>query len=104
VRWTPPQCLEFLAAKGLPVDRERRLVRFPRAAIEDALSHAPARFEVFDREGGPGVRRGDGRPRIAAGHNAVFWLDQGDGGDPAVHGSPTSRPSPGSATGSSAST
>jgi trimethylamine--corrinoid protein Co-methyltransferase len=67
--------LEALKAKGLPVDPATQTVRFPRAALEDALARIPAQFEVSDREGRPAFVLGDGVPKIAGGHNAVFWLD-----------------------------
>ncbi|MCC6489862.1 MAG: trimethylamine methyltransferase family protein [Candidatus Hydrogenedentes bacterium] len=74
-----PQTLDFLGRLGLPVDRENQLVRFPRACVEDALSHAPHQFDVFDREGQFAFTLGGGMPKIAAGHNAVFWVDSNTG-------------------------
>jgi len=71
--------LSFLEGKGLPVDRDRRVVRFPRGCVEDALSHIPPRFDVFNREGEYAFTLGDGVSRIAAGHNAVFWVDSETG-------------------------
>ena len=44
--------LDFLAGRGLPVDREHAVARFPRSCVEDALTTIPARFDVFDREAG----------------------------------------------------
>ena len=79
VKVLSPRLLAKLQAKGLPVDAAARIVRFPRAMLEAALARCPARFEVFDREGRPAFVLGDGVPRIAAGHNAVFWLDGGSG-------------------------
>lgn len=70
---------DTLKAKGLPVDEAAQTVRFPRGALEDALSRAPRALEVFDREGRPDFVLGDGAPKIAAGHNAVFWLDADTG-------------------------
>ncbi len=67
--------LDFLAGKGLSADRGSRIVRFTRAAIEDAISSAPGSFDVFGREGELAFTLGDGTPRVAAGHNAVFWVD-----------------------------
>jgi trimethylamine--corrinoid protein Co-methyltransferase len=67
--------LELLRGKGLPVDLATQNVRFPRAVLEDALARIPSRLEVFDREGQPAFVLGDGVPRMAAGHNAVFWVD-----------------------------
>jgi trimethylamine--corrinoid protein Co-methyltransferase len=74
-----PRLLEFLQDKGLPVNRESRVVRFPRDRVEESLSHVPPRFEVFDREGNPAFVLGDGVSKIAAGHNAVFWVDSDTG-------------------------
>ncbi len=74
-----PEAFSLLQAKGLPVDAEKQIVRFPRAAIEEALSHAPAQFEVYDREGKFAFVLGDGNSKIAAGHNAVFWVDSDTG-------------------------
>jgi len=70
---------ESLAVKGLHIDPAAKTVRFPRAVLEDALAACPSRFEVFDREGNPAFVLGDGAPKIAAGHNAVFWLDSDSG-------------------------
>ncbi len=67
--------LQFLAEKGLAVDEAAGLVRFSRGAIEDALASMPETFEVFDRQGQFAFVLGDRQPKIAAGHNAVFWVD-----------------------------
>jgi len=71
--------LEALAGKGLTVDPDRQLVRFGRACVEDALGMVPPRFEVFDRQGRFAFVLGDGETKIAAGHNAVFWVDSETG-------------------------
>ena len=74
-----PHMLASLKERGLNVDADKRIVRFPRAVVEDALAQAPPQFEVFNREGKPLYTLGDGNSRIAAGHNAVFWLDSDTG-------------------------
>jgi trimethylamine--corrinoid protein Co-methyltransferase len=71
--------LAFLKAKGLVVDDEARTVTFTRACVEDALGRTPAQFEVFDRNGKFAFVLGDRNPKIAAGHNAVFWVDSRTG-------------------------
>jgi trimethylamine--corrinoid protein Co-methyltransferase len=71
--------LEVLRQKGLPVDTATQTVRFPQAVLEDALAQLPPTIEVCDREGQPAFVLGDGVPRIAAGHNAVFWVDSATG-------------------------
>ncbi len=70
---------DALERKGLSVDNSSGIVRFSRAALQDALSLIPSRINVFDREGCPVFTLGDGVPKIAAGHNAVFWLDSDTG-------------------------
>ncbi|HOM16479.1 MAG TPA: trimethylamine methyltransferase family protein [Thermoguttaceae bacterium] len=69
----------FLKEKGVTVDMESGIVRFSRSAIEDALAAAPPQFEVFDRQGRLAYVLGDRRAKIAAGHNAVFWVDSETG-------------------------
>lgn len=71
--------LEFLKSKGLAVDFEKQIVKFSRTCIEESLKKIPATFEVFDRNGKPAFVLGDGVPKIAAGMNAVFWLDSETG-------------------------
>lgn len=71
--------LTYLRERGLPVDTDRQIVRFPRACVEDTLASVPPRFEVFDRTGAHAFSLGDGEPRFAAGHNAVFWVDDETG-------------------------
>lgn len=71
--------LEILDEKELLVDYETRVVRFPRSIVEDALSSIPPKFDVFDREGEYAFTIGEGSSKIAAGHNAVFWVDSDTG-------------------------
>lgn len=74
-----PQMLDLLKSKGLPVDPVNRTVQFPQSVLEDTIGCIPTQIEVSDREGQPAFVLGDGTPRIAAGHNAVFWLDSDSG-------------------------
>ncbi len=79
VKLHSPRMLTFLQDKGLEVEPENQLVRFSRGSIEDALGHIPPQFEVYDREGELAFVLGDGESKIAAGHNAVFWVDPDTG-------------------------
>jgi trimethylamine--corrinoid protein Co-methyltransferase len=79
VKILSPRMLEFLKAKGLKTDVAAQLVYFSRSSLEDALLSIPPRFEVFDREGRPAFTLGGGVSRIAAGHNAVNWVDSDTG-------------------------
>jgi trimethylamine--corrinoid protein Co-methyltransferase len=71
--------LDFLKERGLDVDGQNQIVRFSRRCIEDTLSTIPSQFEVFDREGKFAFVLGDREPKVAAGHNAVFWVDSSTG-------------------------
>jgi trimethylamine--corrinoid protein Co-methyltransferase len=74
-----PKMLGFLKEQGLTVEGDSETVKFTRSCIEDALAQAPPSFDVFDREGQFAFTLGDGVPKIAAGHNAVFWMDSETG-------------------------
>ena len=69
--------LELLGSLGLEVSDDT--IRFPRAVLEDAIAAAPATIEVHDREGDVAFVIGEGSSKIAAGHNAVFWVDSETG-------------------------
>lgn len=74
-----PRIFSVLRDKGIATRVEEELVFFNRSCVEDALAKVPRRFEVFNREGEPAFVLGNGTPRIAAGHNAVFWADSETG-------------------------
>jgi len=74
-----PRILRLLKDRGLKTREKDELVFFSRSCVEDALALIPRTFEVFDRDGKPAFVLGDGTPRIAAGHNAVFWVDSETG-------------------------
>jgi trimethylamine--corrinoid protein Co-methyltransferase len=74
-----PRMFELLKGKGLETDVSAQVVYFSRASLEDALASIPRRFEVFDREGSQAFTLGDGVSRVAAGHNAVNWVDSDTG-------------------------
>jgi trimethylamine--corrinoid protein Co-methyltransferase len=79
VRILSARMLELLKEKGVRTNPEKRLAFFSESDVSDALGSVPPRFEVFDREGRPAFSLGDGQPRIAAGHNAVHWVDSRTG-------------------------
>jgi trimethylamine--corrinoid protein Co-methyltransferase len=74
-----PETLGFLKGEGLKTDGENKIAYFPRAAVEDAIAKVPERFEIFDRSGRYCYTIGDGESKIAAGHNAVNWVDSKTG-------------------------
>jgi trimethylamine--corrinoid protein Co-methyltransferase len=75
-----PRILALLKVRGLASRADDpEAVVFTKSCVEDALARVPRTFELFDREGRPAFVLGDGTPRIAAGHNAVFWVDSETG-------------------------
>lgn len=77
-----PRMVDFLEQKGFRVERGKGgnpVVRLPRDRVMEALSTIPEQFEVFDRDGASAFVLGDGVPKVAAGHNAVFWVDSETG-------------------------
>jgi trimethylamine---corrinoid protein Co-methyltransferase len=71
--------LDFLADKGCRVDRERGVAFMAKAMVDEALATVPRTFEVFDRAGKHAFVLGDRVPKIAAGHNAINWVDSDTG-------------------------
>ncbi len=79
VKILSPRMLSLLEKRGIRTDSTKKLAWFTPRQVADALGTIPPRFEVFDREGRPAFGLGDGVPRIAAGHNAVNWVDTDTG-------------------------
>jgi trimethylamine--corrinoid protein Co-methyltransferase len=79
VRILSPRMLAALKAKGIRTDDETRLAFFSPGDVEGAIAALPPRFTVFGRDGRAAFTLGDGEPRIAAGHNAVNWVDSATG-------------------------
>jgi trimethylamine--corrinoid protein Co-methyltransferase len=79
VKILSPRLFSLLAEKGLATDSGRRVVFFRPREVEAALEKVPPRFDVFDRDGKAAFTLGDGVSRIAAGHNAVNWVDSESG-------------------------
>ena len=67
--------LSKLKEMGLIIDQEKQIVVFTKNVIEDAISKIVPRFEVYNRDKKYAYIIGDGNSKIAAGHNAIFWVD-----------------------------
>ena len=79
VKVLSPHLFSLMKDKGLETDPDKQIIRFSQTVIENALATIPPRIEVYDRQGAPAFVLGDGTPRVAAGHNAVFWVDSQTG-------------------------
>jgi trimethylamine--corrinoid protein Co-methyltransferase len=71
--------LDFLAGKGCRVDRALGIAYPSAAMIADAVGSVPRTFELHDRTGRAAFLLGDGLAKIAAGHNAIHWVDSDTG-------------------------
>jgi trimethylamine--corrinoid protein Co-methyltransferase len=81
--------LAILASSGLRVDSERARriyaaggariaddrVHFDRELVDSAIESAPATIDVFDREGRPAFRLGDGETRFGVGVTNLWYQD-----------------------------
>ena len=67
--------LDLLEQGGAVVDREAKTAKFSEKLIDDCLKSAPREFVLYDRFGKESLVIGDRKPKLAAGHNAVFMVD-----------------------------
>jgi trimethylamine---corrinoid protein Co-methyltransferase len=69
--------LDLLYANGVAVDYETKVAKIPRKLVVSALKILPKTFDLYDRYGNKALTIGDGVPKCASGHNAIFVLDPG---------------------------
>ena len=67
--------LDFLDSKGAKVDYDKKLAKLPRKLVEACLKTLPKTFDLYDRKGNKALIIGDGVPKCASGHNAIFIID-----------------------------
>lgn len=67
--------LNLLESKGAVVDYDKKLAKLPRKLVEACLKTLPATFDLYDRNGNKALTIGNGIPRCASGHNAIFIID-----------------------------
>jgi len=71
--------LELLSDHGARVDPQASRVRIPPEMVEKALSTVPPKIDLYNREKELSLTLGDGTPKAASGHNAIFVLDMETG-------------------------
>jgi trimethylamine---corrinoid protein Co-methyltransferase len=69
------KALDLLNSKGALVDYDKKLVRIPRKIVEFCLKSVPKTIDLYDRNGNKYLTLGDGIPKCASGHNAIFFID-----------------------------
>ncbi len=67
--------LELLETNGASVDYEKKNAKIPAELVEKCIASSPSHITLYDRNGKPAFELGDGTPRCASGHNAIFITD-----------------------------
>lgn len=70
-----PRAIALLGEHGAHVDRERKVVRIPRALVEQALKTAPSAFTLYDLDGQPRLELGGDNTYYYPGATSVYYLD-----------------------------
>ncbi|MEW5814694.1 MAG: trimethylamine methyltransferase family protein [Spirochaetota bacterium] len=60
---------------GLSVNRDTKIVRFPRNIVLDCLESLPSKINLYSSNGSLTAELGHGKTYAASGHNAIFVLD-----------------------------
>ena len=74
-----PTAFEALRAAGAQVDAEKRIVRFPRSLVEDAIDSNPSSITLFSRNGEHDVVLERDRVHYSTGGTAIYVLDPDTG-------------------------
>jgi trimethylamine---corrinoid protein Co-methyltransferase len=69
------KALDILNSKGAVVDYDKKLVKISGKMVESCLKTIPKTIDLYDRNGNKYLTLGDGVPKCASGHNAIFIID-----------------------------
>jgi trimethylamine--corrinoid protein Co-methyltransferase len=69
------KALDLLNSKGANVDYDKKLVKISGKMVESCLKTIPKTIDLYDRNGNKYLTLGDGVPKCASGHNAIFIID-----------------------------
>ena len=69
------KALDLLNSKGATVDYDKKLVKISGKIVESCLKTLPKTIDLYDRNGNKYLTLGDGVPKCASGHNAIFIID-----------------------------
>jgi len=67
--------LSLLASKGLPVDRQTRIVRMPEAAVMEAVRSAKHNFKWYARSEKNSIKVVDGKTKLGPGAECSYCID-----------------------------
>jgi trimethylamine--corrinoid protein Co-methyltransferase len=74
-----PTAFEALRTAGAHVDTEKRIVKFPRSLVEDAIDSNPSSVTLYSRDGEHNVVLEKDRVHYATGGTAIYVLDPDTG-------------------------
>lgn len=69
------RALDLLNSRGANVDYDKKLVKISGKMVESCLRTIPKTIDLYDRNGNKYLTLGDGVPKCASGHNAIFIID-----------------------------
>ena len=69
------KALDLLNSKGAIVDYDKKLAKISGKMVESCLKTLPKTIDLYDRNGNKYLTLGDGIPKCASGHNAIFIID-----------------------------
>jgi trimethylamine---corrinoid protein Co-methyltransferase len=69
------RALDLLNSKGVSVDYDKKLAKISGQMVESCLKGVPKTIDLYDRNGNRYLTLGDGVPKCASGHNAIFIID-----------------------------
>lgn len=68
------KALELLEKNGAEVDYNSKIAKIPSGLVEKAIKSTPHKFELYDRDNRKALIIGDGIPKCASGHNAIYII------------------------------
>ncbi len=71
--------VEVFKSHGAKVEADTLRVRLPVNLVEEAISQAPRRVGLYDRDLATAIELGRGRGAVASGHNAIHVIDSDTG-------------------------
>lgn len=69
------EVLDLLEKKGLPVDRKKKIVKMPEAAVAEAIKSCKSNFKWHARSEKHSIEVVDGRTKVGPGAECVYYID-----------------------------
>ncbi len=79
VRYNSEKVLDILSKAGAEVDEASKIARLPEKMVRGALALVPSQIKLYNRDLEEHIILGDGKTKVASGHNAIYVLDEAGG-------------------------